>query len=193
MQRIAFVAVAAGLGAVCGCGDDSPNADGSSACRYDTGPPLTHHLEQPERVILARARRILRHAATSDRRSGLVQVLAGSRYREEAIGTWEPSSHAGVIGATIEIALDRPRPVDAVVSSAGEAWPRSSPNYRYSRRYGYVEWRSRLVSRSLTGLALSVDLRRGRVVDIDPAVSGSGTATPLPGHCPIPQPPPGYD
>jgi hypothetical protein len=127
MQRIAFVAVAAGLGAVCGCGDDSPNADGSSACRYDTGPPLTHHLEQPERVILARARRILRHAATSDRRSGLVQVLAGSRYREEAIGTWEPSSHAGVIGATIEIALDRPRPVDAVVSSAGEAWPRSSP------------------------------------------------------------------
>lgn len=185
------IGIALALTVVSACGNASTEA--SSSCRYDPRPPLPDDVRQPERVIIARAKRIFRHAATTDRRSGLVQVLAGSGYRIEEFGPWQISDKPGhgrqfrYIGAFVNIALNRPHPVDAVVSAVGDAWPVRSGNYRYSRRYGYVEYRAHLVSPSLTGLSILVDLRRGRVAEVDGGPDPDVTRNePVPGHCPRP-------
>jgi hypothetical protein len=188
---LALMLAATGLSA---CGGDS-----TVACRYDPRPPLPDDIHQPQAKILARAERILRRAARTDRESGLVEVLGGSGYAIDEIGTWQVSDAPGrrrqfrIIGAVASMRILRPHAVDAVVLAAGRAWPRGSSNYRYSRRYGYVEHRNRLVASSLTGVDVSVDVRRGRVVEVGPSPAGAATVTewsPLPGQCPISEPPP---
>jgi hypothetical protein len=195
------VVLSIGLAAagVCACGSSPTKAatEASSGCRYDHRRALPDHIRQPEARVVAWAKRILRRAARSDRRSGLVQVLAGSGYRIEDGGTWSTSDkplHGGrprVIGAAIDIALDRPHRVDAIVAAAGDGWPRKSRNYRYSRRYGYVEHRAHLTSPSLTGVEILVDVRRGKVAEVGPGPSGEVTLfEPVAGHCPLPPAPP---
>jgi hypothetical protein len=186
------VLVLSGCGAVAG--------EASRRCHYDARPPLPDDIRQPERVILTRARRILRESAKRDLRSGLPQVLEGSRYRIEDIGTWTLSDKRGpggrdrIIGATIDIALERPHPVNAIVVAAGTGWPQRSPRFRYSRHFGYVVHRARLTARSLGGLSVLVDVRRGRIAEVGPGTDPSVTGfVPLPGHCPLRPPPRGYD
>jgi hypothetical protein len=181
--------------AVCACGDAA--TEPPSGCRYDHRRPLPDDIPRPEAVIIARAERILRRSARTDRRSGLAQVLAASGFRIEQRGTWQVSDKPGhgrqlrFIGAVFDIAIDRPHPVDAIVTAAGDGWPPGSPNHRYSRRYGYVEYRVHLVSPSLTDLSILVDVRRRRVVEVGEGSSGSVTRyAPLPGQCPVRQPPP---
>jgi hypothetical protein len=187
--------VALALVVICACGDARTEA--SSGCRYDHRRPLPDDVRQPEAVILERAKRILRRTATTDRRSGLAQLLAGSGYRIEGVGTWQLNDKPGhgrqfrIVGAAIEVAIDRPHPVDAIVTVAGDGWPTGSRNYRYSRRYGYVEHRAHLASPSLTGLLIGVDLRRRRVIDVGPDPETYVTRyEPVAGHCPLHPPPP---
>jgi hypothetical protein len=189
----AAVCVALAAGTVSACGNDATEA----SCRYDHRRPLPDDVRQPEAVILERAKRILRRAARTDRRSGLAQVLAGSGYRIEQRGTWQVSAKPGhgrqfrFIGAVFDVAINRPHRVDAIVTAAGDGWPPGSPNHRYSRRYGYVEHRVHLASPSLTGLLIGVDLRRRRVVDVGLDAEANGTRyEPVPGQCPVHQPPP---
>ena len=184
--------------ALSGCGADATEA--ARVCRYDRRPPRPDDIRRPERVILGKAKAILRRAAEHDRRSGLPAVLGGSGYRVQEIGTWTLSDKPGygrqdrIIGAIVDIALDRPHPVDAVVIAAGTGWPRRSQNFRYSRRFGYVVHHARLTARWLGGLSVLVDVRRGRVAEVGPGPDPSITGfVPLPGHCPLKQPPPGYD
>jgi hypothetical protein len=178
---------------VSACGSDTTVA----SCRYDHRPPLPQDIRQPEAVILERAKRILRRTATTDRRSGLAQVLAGSGYRIEQIGTWGVNDKPGrgrpftIIGAAIDVAIDRPHRVDAVVMAAGDAWPPRSDKNRYSRRYGYVEQRVHMVSPSLTGLSILVDVRRRQVAEVGQAPDTDVSRYDrLPGECPAhPLPP----
>jgi hypothetical protein len=153
----------------------------------------------PESVIHP-ATRILRHAARHDFRSGLPQVLGSSAYSIDEVGEWSLNDKPGyrrqfrIIGAAMVIRVARPHPVDVDVIVAGTGWPRGSKNYRFSRRYGYVPYRARLISKSLMDLSVLIDVRRGKVASVEVGPSGSvDHVVPLHGSCPEKPPPPGYD
>jgi hypothetical protein len=179
---------------LCSCGEGAaPAAAGNPHCRYAHGRPLPTDIRRPRAVILRRARRILRRAARGDRRSGLPQLLRGSSYSVDEIAPYSVADTPGyrrstsIAGASIDIRLARPRAADAVVPNAGDPWPRRSPNHRYSRRYGYVEYRSHLVARRLKDLSVAVDVRRRRVVDVTIGLDTvAADQRPVPGHCPLP-------
>jgi hypothetical protein len=197
-----YLALPLSVFALSGCGGAAAREAGGEAhvCRYDRRPPLPDDIAQPERVILSRARVILRRAASRDRRSGLPQVLKGSPYRIEEIGTWTlsdkraPGGRDRIIGAVVDIGLDRPHPVDGIVVAAGTGSPRGSANFRFSRHFGYVVHRAHLSARWLSSLSILIDVRRGLVAEVGPGTDSSVTGfVPLAGHCPIRQPPAGYD
>jgi hypothetical protein len=80
--------------------------------------------------------------------------------------------------------------VAAVVPAIGDPWPTNSPRARYSRRFGYIEYKERLVSPRLTEALITVDLRRHRVVAITGGLNSKVTSeVALPGQCPVPPPP----
>jgi hypothetical protein len=165
----------------CGGGDDQ-NRFARSTCSYPKGAPLPAlHLRRG--VALRRTQQVVRRAARVDRTSGLPQLLGGSGYRVEDAGTW------GGIGGFLDLAVERPHRVRAFVPQAGSPWPRRSPNRRFSRRYGYIPYRTFVSARRLTALQVSVDLRRRRVVDVSGSPSGGfDREETLPGHCPLPPP-----
>lgn len=185
--RVALLALAL---VTASCGQAA--APVSTNCRFARGRPLADDIHRPTSVILKRARKILRRAARGDGHSGVHEVLAGSRYRIEDAGPWQLNDKPGyrrqfrIIGAMFDLAVTPAHPVDAVVAATGLPWPRRSPNHRYSRRYGYVEYRAHFAARSLTDVSVLVDVRRRSVVEVGPGPDGHATQYhPVKGHCPL--------
>jgi hypothetical protein len=171
-------------------------AAGGGECKYDHRPPLPHDIPHSIEWIEAKSRAVVRRDARNPS-TPLGKVLAGSGFEFDETGYISNGEHSRyhrtfrVIGGMVEIRLDEPHPVDAVVPAWEGPWPRRSKNHKYSRRYDYVPYRAHFVSsRPVVDLMVDVDMRVRRVMGIAGGVnSGEDAYDPLPGHCPLrPQP-----
>jgi hypothetical protein len=166
-------------------------------CRYDHRAPLPADIPRSIDDIEAGARRVLRRDA-HDPGSAFGKVLGGSDYAVDENGYIAGGEHgwhgraSKVIGATLDVRIITPHGFEAMLPQWAAPWPRSSPNHRYSRHYGYVPYRAAAGSRDgVSGVMVDVDMRTRRVIGITEGVSGGGFDSwrVLPGHCPLPPEP----
>jgi hypothetical protein len=193
MRVGAVVAVVVGALVVVSGGDGAAG----SHCTVDHRPPLSRDIAHSIAWIKKQSRAVVRRDARN-RQSPLGKVLGGSSYSIHETGyisNGGPSRYHRtfrVIGGLVDLRIQQPHPVDAVVPAWSSPWPRRSKNYKYSRHYGYVPYRAHFVSsRPVVDLMIDVDMRVRRVIGIEGGVeSGEDLYEPLPGHCPL-RPPSG--
>jgi hypothetical protein len=185
---VVAVAVAAGV-ALAATGGSSERV--VSYCRADPRPPLPPDIRRPERSIIAIGQAVLRSDARNPS-SAFARVLAGSWYAVDQSGVISSGQRGWhgrqdrIFGATFDVRVLRPHGFDTTVPVWGREWPRGSPNYRYSRHFGYVPYRARMASRKgLSSLSVDVDVRTRRVIDISSGLDAPDIWEPIAGHCPL--------
>lgn len=165
-------------------------------CITAPGPPLPRLRMSRAETIRVGRRMIVRAARSPQTRLG--RLVAGRTFSiaRGYVGTYETASDdsgpSRPIGATMDLIFGRPTAVRGVVPVIGDT-PKPARR-RYTRRYGYLLYLRR-VAGTVDGLSVVVDVRSGRIADVNSNFSGPlfTTYDPVPGPCPLAKPPPSRD